>query len=125
MAKEMFRIRGAQFYVGGKKIGTAETGSFKINGNDEQHITAENVSYSDGTVTTEMTVNVVVPVDGQTSALVDAILNKKNLNIQFGVVDGKVMAVQMRCLTADYSTDNKTGSLKGVFSFGGGAPDPS
>jgi hypothetical protein len=70
-----------------------------------------------------MTVNTVVPVDGQSAFLVDAILKKKNLNIQMGAVDGRTLAVQMRVLTADYTTDNKTGSLKGVFTFGGGTPD--
>ncbi len=122
-AKEPYRIKSYKLYAAGKMIGTLETADYTIQGNDEQHITAEGVSYSDGTPTTEINGNTVVPVDGRTDRIVSMILNKEYVQVQAGVVDGKIHVITMRCMEAKYNTDMKSGSLKGSFKFSGGAPE--
>jgi hypothetical protein len=109
--------------VDGIKLGTLENASLTINGNDEQHITTEGVSYSDGTVTTEVSGDTVVPVVGKTKFLTDALLSKKNVVLQAGLIDGEIFRITMRPLERTFTTDPKTGSLKGSFKFGGGEPD--
>jgi hypothetical protein len=123
MAKEPYRIKSCNFYIDNDKIGVAESGDYAITGNDESHITAEGWSASDGTPTTELSLNTVTPVDGKTDSLVDALLNKKYVVAQVGLVDGRIHRVTMRCTEVRYTTDNKTGSLKGAFKFMGGKPE--
>lgn len=125
MGTEPFRIKAFQLFVGGKKVGTMESADYSIAGNDEEHITAEGWSASDGTPTSKINANTIVPVDGKTNMLVDALLTKKYIKVQVGVVDGKIHSVTMRCMEIKYNTDNKTGSLKGAFSFSGGKPTRS
>jgi hypothetical protein len=125
MAKEPFRIQHASIYSDGGKIGVTESATYTINGNDEDHITDEGWSASDGTLTTELDVETITPVDGKTDALIDAIEQKKYLKMQVGILDGRVHAVTMRCVSASYKSDAKTGSLKGSFKFRGGAPKRS
>jgi hypothetical protein len=125
MAKQPLRIRAYNIFVAGLKIGTLETSDYEIAGNDEQHITAEGVSYSDGTVTTKITGNTVVSVDGKTKRITQMILKKEYVQIQVGIVDGEIQTVTMRCTMHKFTTDYKTGSLKGSFEFGGGEPEIS
>lgn len=122
MANEPFRIKPFNLFVGGKKVGTMESGDYSIAGNDEEHITAEGWSMSDGQTTSSINVNTIVPVDGKTKALVDALLGKKYIKVQTGVVDGEIHSITMRATSAKYNTDHKTGSLKGAFEFKGGKP---
>lgn len=123
MANAPMRIKAASFYVKGAKVGTAEGGDFSIASNDEDHITDEGWSVSDGTPTCKMTINVIVPVDGKTKRLAQALLDKEYISVQVGVVDGAVFSATMRATDASYTIDNKTGSLKGKFDFRGGEPE--
>lgn len=123
MAKEMQRIKSFKIYLDGEMVGTSETADYAIMGNDEQHVTAEGVNYSDGTVTTEVNVNTIVVVTGRTQKVTQAILKKKNMTVQVGLVDGQIHRIDMRCLEHRFNTDHKSGGLKGAFKLGGGAPE--
>jgi hypothetical protein len=125
MANEPFRIKHFNLFIGGKKLGTMESADYEIAGNDEEHITAEGWSASDGQTTSKINANTIVPVDGKTDYLVDALLTKKYIKVQTGIVDGKVHFCTMRCMNVKYNTDPKTGSLKGAFAFSGGKPSRS
>lgn len=122
MANEPLRIRPFNVFIDSKMIGTLESSDYEIAGNDEEHITAQGWSASDGQTTSKINANTAVGIDGDTSYLVDAILKKKYLKVQTGIVDGKIHFVVMRCMNAKYNTDHKSGSLKGAFAFSGGKP---
>ncbi|RYE77945.1 MAG: hypothetical protein EOO74_06090 [Myxococcales bacterium] len=124
-AKEPERMKAYGLYVDSKKVGTLETSDYKLTSGDELHVTAEGIMYSDGTPLTDITGNTVVPVSGRTQALLMALLTHKYVTVQVGILEGKVHRIMMRVLEATYTTDNKTGSLKGAFKFGGGEPDIS
>lgn len=124
MATEPARIRPASFYVKGKKVGTTETLKYSIAGNDERHIADGGyIGHSDGASVSDITCNVIVPIDGKTAVLKRALLNKEYLTCQIGVVDGEIDSMVMRCTKADYDVDHKTGALKGAFTFEGGEPE--
>jgi hypothetical protein len=123
MAADPDRIKSFSVYRGGKKIGVAETADVELTGNDEEHLSDDGWTASDGQPTTSLTVNTITPVDGKTSDLTDAIVNKDFLRMQLNVVDGEAWSCVMKCMSAKYTTDMKTGSLKGTFSFKGGTPN--
>ncbi len=119
---ELPRIKHASVWADGAKVGTVETGDYTYAGNDEDHVTDEGWLPSDGTPTTTLSLNTVTTVDGKGDVLVDAIEQKKNLRMQIALIDGRVHSVVMRCWEAKYNWDAKGGSLKGSFTFHGGAP---
>lgn len=122
MSNEPLRMRAFNVFIDGKQIGTLESADYEIAGNDEEHITAQGWSASDGSTTSKLNANTIVGIDGDTSFLVDAILKKKYLKVQTGIVDGKIHFVVMRCMSAKFSSEFKGGSQKGAFAFSGGKP---
>jgi hypothetical protein len=124
MANEPYRIKSAKIYLDGVLIGTAESGSYRITGNDEMHVTADaTVSFGDGITTTEVTLNTIVTVAGKTQSITSALLQKKYVTVQVGLVDGQIHQMSMRCLEHGFDTDYRTGMLKGNARFQGGPPE--
>src|SRR5687768_17531050 len=101
------RIRKYSIFVDSKKIGTVQDGTFDYSSGDESQIGDEGyLGHSDGADTSTLSCNVIVPVDGRTDFLRDAIAKKKYLKVKLGIVDGKILDVEMRCVRASYSTDS-------------------
>lgn len=122
MATEPLRIKPFNLFVGGKKVGTLVSSDYTIASNDEEQIAAEGWSMSDGQPTSSISADTIVPVDGKTATLEDALLNKKYIKVQAGVVNGKIHSITMRATEVKYNTDHKSGSLKGAFTLKGGKP---
>ena len=123
MASEPYRIKAAKFYVDSSMVGTAESGSYRISGNDEMHITADTkVGFGDGDTTTEVNINTIITLEGKTKALTKALLNKAYVTVQVALIDGEIHQIVMRCVEHNFDTDAKTGMLKGSVRFQGGAP---
>jgi hypothetical protein len=117
-------IRSAPIFFKSKKVAEIESADYEINSNDEDQFGSEGwMGSSSGATTTSITCNVIVPVAGLTVTLTTALLNKEQ--VQIGVaVDGKLHQIDMQPKTAKFTTDSKTGTLKGSFMFSGGAPQP-
>lgn len=122
MANEPLRIRPFNVFIDGKMIGSLESADYEIASNDEEHIAAQGWSASDGQTTSKINANTVVGIDGDTSSILDAMLKKKYVKVQTGIVDGKIHFVVMRCMNIKYNTNHKGGGLTGAFSFSGGKP---
>jgi len=120
MAQEPSRISRCSIFVGGKKVGTAESGDYTINDNGEDHITDDGWTMSDGTTTCEIKLNTITTVDGQTNFLLNALTAKQFIQLQLTLIDGKTHSVTARCVTHSYNWDNKTGAMKGSSTFRGG-----
>lgn len=122
MAKEPKRISRCSLFAKSKKIGTAEGGSLTLNDNGEPHVTDEGWTQSDGTTTCEVKLNTIISVEGSTKFLKDALVNKEFITIQGSLIDGETFSVVARCNTVAINWDNKTGAMKGEYSFAGGEP---
>ncbi len=52
----------------------------------------------------------------------NAIVKKAYVEIGFGLIDGAIHQITMRCTEASFKSDAKTGTLSGSFKFMGGVP---
>jgi len=125
MANEPKRSQHFSIFLGGAKLATMETSKYSLAGNDEAHVTDGGGVFSDGQPTSTLSANTIVVTDGGTAKLSDAMLNKKTLTVQVGVVDSEIHALKMRCVKCDYDTDVKSGVQKGAFEFIGFEPTKS
>lgn len=118
-----FKVKHASVFAFGKKVATAVTHDLSINGGDEAQFADDGfVGYSDGATTSSCEVTEIIPVDGTTFDFDSAIINKQDLAMSFGLVNGKIWQILMRPLKHDYKSDAKTGTLTGSISLGGGVP---
>jgi len=122
MANQKFRA--PSLYLDGKKMGTLQTNKTEVDAGDEpQYGDPGLLGYSDGAMQTKIDGTGVVPVKGMELDLVAAMKAKKDFDVAIGIINGKVLRVQMRCLKVDFTGDHKAGTLAITASFGGGEPD--
>lgn len=123
MAAEPKRIKAASFYIDGAKIGTATDGTFTITENGEGVVTAEGWSRTDGAITSELDINAIVPVSGESKRMKTALKKRQYVTAQVSTIDGDVETVVMRATSAAFSTNVRSGTLTGAFKFEGGEPE--
>jgi hypothetical protein len=119
------RIRYSPLYFGGQKFAELHTSGTAINSGDEAQYGAEGyLGHSDGAIMTKISGTAIVPVVGTNVDVLSLLKNKSYVGVgQF--IGGKWVEVSMRCLSANYDTDRKTGKMEGKFEFEGGEPDVS
>lgn len=116
-------IRALPVYFNGKKIAELSDGTYNIASGDEAHVATEGyMGHSDGATMSKVNCNCVIPVKGMQTTVEDALINKRYVSIGLPV-NGKFHQIDMRCITADYKWDFKTGSCTGAFAFEGGGPE--
>lgn len=119
-----YRVKHASvFDTNGKKIATAVTNEVSLNSGDEMQFGDEGFAgFSDGATTTSCEVLEIIPITGTSFDFDSAIVNKQDLNMGFGLLNGNIWQVPMRATKHDYKSDAKTGSLTGSVSLAGGPP---
>lgn len=119
-----YQIRAASVFVEGRKVGQFYDGTYSIQSGDEPNFgdNGGDVVYSDGIITTSFRAKVYEPIQGLDFDIEGALLNKTNLNIGLGLINGKIHQVKMRPLEGTHTTEWRNGKLEGEFNFGGGKP---
>lgn len=116
-------IRHASVFVNSRKIGECFKSTTSLESGDERAFGDAGVSgFTDGAVTTELDFDTIVPMSGMAVDLANALLGKQNVEIQTGVIDGKIWSIEMRFQSAKYESDAVKGSLNGSFKLIGGQP---
>lgn len=122
----MVRVRHASIWLGGRKLAEMyKTDTELASGDEPQYGDEGFVGMSDGATTTTIDFDVIVPISGMTVAVEQAILNKSDVDVTSGLINGKLWQLTMRCTKAKYSSDVKPGTLTGSFTFMGGKPSLS
>lgn len=117
------RIRFAPLYLGDQKFAEAHTINYTMTSGDEMQFGAEGyIGHSDGATTTKFSCTAIVPVAGTNVDVVNIIKNKEYVDAAMPL-NGRFHRVSVRCVTATYDTDRKTGKLEGKFDFEGGDPN--
>lgn len=117
------RVRHASMYVGGKKIGEMFNNKYSMNSGDEPQYGDDGFEgMSDGAITTNVTCTTITPVTGMSVNLVNALLQKADVDVAIGTLDNHIHQVTMRCTKAEFTSDAKAGTLNGDFEFMGGVP---
>lgn len=117
------RVRHASLFVGGKKLGTMFNNKYTIQSGDEPQFGDNGLQgYSDGAIQTTLASTSIIPVAGQEVPLTTALVQKQDLDVQLGLVDGHIHQITMRPLKAEFDSDAKAGTQNGNFEFGGGTP---
>lgn len=116
------RIRYAPLYVDNTKFAELHTNTNAINSGDEAQYDADGYAgHSDGAIMTKISGTAIVPVTGTNVDILSLLKNKSYFEVgQF--IGGQWVQVTMRCLSATYDTDRKTGKMEGKFEFEGGEP---
>jgi hypothetical protein len=119
MAKQ---IRPMAIYINSRKVAEVESSTYEHMSNDEAQIGTEGyVGHSDGAEMTRASFTGIIPVAGMEVRVKEIIKNKEYVTMQF-LVDGDVESAEGRITGRNYSSDNRSGKLTGVFNFEGGAP---
>ena len=117
------RIRHASMFVNSKKIAECFKSKTALNSGDELAYGDDGViGVSDGAANTQVDFDIIVPVSGATISPEQLLNAKQNVDIQSGLINGKIWECQMRFTKADYDSDAKAGTLNGSFSLIGGPP---
>lgn len=115
-------IRALSIIVNSRKIAECESATWEVTTGDEAHVGTEGyIGHSDGAGMTKCTTNNIIPVTGMEVRLKDLIRNREYCTVS-AIVDGDAESVEGRWTGRNYSSDAKTGALKGAFSFEGGEP---
>lgn len=109
----------ARVRVDGVYIGQTEETSFTVMSNGEQLISAEQIKESTGKVTVEANIKTIVADDGSPVNVTRLVIQQKNATIEFET-DGCVFTAPGRFNRNQYSSNEKTGVVKGDGNFRGG-----
>ena len=117
-------VRSFSIFFEGTKMGEASSGTLHWIGNDEAMFgdNGGQVVYSDGVEQTTLDFEVFEPVTGLDFDIETAMLNKTNLNVSLGIINGRILQMSMRVLSVEHKSEVKPGTLMGKFSLGGSAP---
>lgn len=116
------KFRFAPLYFKQKKIGELETVELQVMSGDEQMIGTEGLlGHSEGAITCKLTAGCVIPVGGTTPAMIDALLNKEDVDIGLPI-DGGTFKFTGRLTGVTYNSESKSGSTKGKFEISTGKP---
>lgn len=111
-------VRSVPVYRNGTKIAEIESADFEMMDGGEPQVTTDGyVDDSDGPITTTLTCNTVLPVEGMTVEI--TVGQRYVMAVPF---NGKTYSARMKCRKAKFTTDAKNGTAKGQFEFGGGNP---
>lgn len=117
------RIRYAPLYIADQKFAEAHTVDYTMTSGDEAQFGAEGyIGHSDGATTVKFSCTAIVPVVGTNVDVVSLIKNKQYVDVALPL-NGKFHRASCRCVSANYTTDRKTGKLEGKFDFEGGDPN--
>ena len=84
------------------------------------------VVFGDGIRTTKISAQAYEPVTGLDFDLETAMLNKTNINVSCGLINGRVYTIKgMRCMSMKHTGTIRDGKLEGDFEFAGSAPQIS
>ena len=118
MANQTFRA--ASVYIDGKKVAEAMSTTFSVkNGGQSQHGIEGVLGISDGTEETTCELDSICPVEGFEIDVLALLHNRKYCTIGYAV-GGKLLQSTGKIQGVDYSSDTKTGEIKGKISFVGG-----
>lgn len=117
-------VRAPSVFVEGTKVGQFSESILHWIGNDEA-LFGDNggqVVYSQGVQQTTLDCDAFEPITGLDFDLDTAMLNKTDLNISLGIVNGRILQMMMRVLSVEHKGSIKPGTLMGKFTLGGSAP---
>jgi hypothetical protein len=105
-------IRNCSFYLNGKKMGTANTGTLTLDSGDEQQIgDGAVIGASQGVIKATIDVTSVEPVAGARDGLIRAFMEKQELQVSAGIIDGRIFKCTMKPFNVSWDTDMARGSL--------------
>jgi hypothetical protein len=118
------QIRAASCFVEGTKMGTFYDLTLHWAGGDEPNFGDNGgiVVYSDGVQQTTVDATSFEPITGLDFDLETAMLNKQNINLSIGLINGRIYQLRCRILEMSHKSEVKSGRLDLSIKLGGSAP---
>lgn len=120
------RFRHASLYVNGAKVAECSGSTIDIESGDEAQIGDDGfLGYSDGAITSTVSLETVRPVGGTGKKLMEEyMLNKTDVSLIGNSIEGKAFSwSSMRVTKASTKSEAKNGTLTGSYTLGSGRPD--
>ena len=121
-----FQVRSFSVFFESKKLGQFHSGTLTVDGGDSENFGDNGgvVVFGDGIRTTKLSAQVYEPITGLDFDIETMMLNKTNLNISVGLINGRVYTIKgMRCMSMKHTGTVRDGKLEGDFEFAGSAPN--
>lgn len=117
------RVRHYSLFAQGKKVAECFRNKASFKSGDEPQFGDDGMlGMSDGAGTLELTFDAIAPVAGMSVQFEQFVLGKIDLDMQMGLINGKIWQSTMRCTQAEYDGDAKAGTLNGSFTLMGQPP---
>jgi hypothetical protein len=119
------RVRHGSLYLQGRKYAECYSSEEDIASGDEPQYGDEGmIGMSDGAMTSNYSFEAISPVLGASVAVENFLLNKQDVDLVYGPINGKLHQVTVRFTTCNFKSDAKAGTLVGSFKAIGAQPKP-
>lgn len=119
----LVKVKHASLYIASKKAAECNKNDIDVKSGDEPQIGDDGfLGMSDGATMTTIQFESIVPLSGMSVTVETALLNKTDVDITLGLINGKIWQLTCRCTDLKYTSDAKNGTLTGSFTFVGGIP---
>jgi len=108
-------------YVDRVKVGECTGGSFKVDNGVERIPTSDSIAFTLGKTVSEVSWKTVVPRAGMRARIMEAVISKKDVKIQF-VADSKAYDIDGKIKSGSMDWEVASGNLNGDWQFLGGEP---
>jgi hypothetical protein len=119
------RYRGCSIFAGTKRVAEMMDVDYEILSNDETvyaDVPGGVAGYTDGAVEVSITASGIMPVRGSTYNFENNIIPHAYIDIGIGIVNGNDHQTRGRVMRAKFTSNVKTGELKGEFQLRAFAP---
>lgn len=117
----MAQFRFTSIYIGSNKVADIEQVKLSFMSNGEQLVSVDAVAESTGVVTSDATLDTVMPIGGMAVDIVQMVLDQLAVSLG-GEFNGNFYTCPGKFIKADVSSVVKSGVTKGNFQFRGAKP---
>lgn len=114
---EEVAIRSAALLYKGKRVAFMQDFDYQVNTNDAQEVCDGGTFFTDGRETGKVSATILSPVKGVGVNIVQDALSHKTVDIQLGLVDGKIHNVRGRATTFGFKSEVAAGKVVGNFEW--------
>ena len=119
----LIKTRAASIFLASKKAGNIEGTGYELNSGDEPVFgDPGGVGFTDGAATTRVSASGFNPVPGSGILLMQAILNKSDIDVSLFPIDGGIHTITMRCTSGKATSHHKPGTQEANYVLMGFEP---
>ncbi len=117
------RVQPGSLFYKKKRVGVLQGFTYTLKTNDGQEVADSGTYNTDGIETTEISADNISPITGLGISVVQDALNKEDLEISLGLIDGKIHTVDdARLVQGEWTGEKASGKQTNKLQFHAGKP---